>query len=230
MGASRQPTILSARPACRKIFKQSWIKMRGQKPFLSRSISKTGTPFFSGFKLRKGPKHALSAFNNLSVCWKRMKSYTHSWFLLVILTILASCAPTRAKTEPTPPVSSNTLAICQPSKIQISKDGLTEIQGTMSSDGELWALLFFNMAQTGRELKIVWRITGSGEYFSVQARHEDGTTISPSWGPEYHGGSSWQRPGQEWGIGFNFPKPGCWTLTVTRGSTTGEIRLDIIVP
>lgn len=100
----------------------------------------------------------------------------------------------------------------------------------MDSNGELWALLFFDKAQTGKDLKIVWRMTGSGEQFSIQAKHEDGTTASPIWGPEYHGGSSWHRPGEEWGAGFNFPKPGCWTLTVTRGSTVGHISLDVAAP
>ena len=94
----------------------------------------------------------------------------------------------------------------------------------------MWALLFFDKAHAKEDLKIVWRITGSGKQFTVQARNEDGTVVSPTWGPEDHGGSTWERPGYEWGTGFNFPKPGCWTLTATRGTTIGEIRLDILAP
>jgi hypothetical protein len=145
-----------------------------------------------------------------------MKNYILSWLLLAVLVILSAC--TSAK--PT----------CQPSKIQSSPDAFPEIQGTMDSEGELWALLFFDKAQAGKDLKIVWRITGEGEQFSIQAKHEDGTTVSPIWGPEYHGDSSWHRPGEEWGTGFNFPKPGCWMLTATRGSTIGHISLDIAAP
>jgi hypothetical protein len=97
----------------------------------------------------------------------------------------------------------------------------------MKSAGELWALLFFDKAQANKEQKIVWRITGTGTQFEVIARHEDGTIIHPIWGPALHGSSTWERPGDEWGTGFNFPKPGCWTLTATLGATTGEIRLEV---
>lgn len=127
-------------------------------------------------------------------------------------------------------LSTATPAACQPSRMQTSKNGIPEIQGTMRAEGEMWVLLFFDKAHAKEDLKIVWRITGSGEQFTVQARNEDGTVVSPTWGPDYHGSSTWERPGYEWGTGFNFPKPGCWTLTATRGTTIGEIRLDILAP
>ena len=100
----------------------------------------------------------------------------------------------------------------------------------MQTEGELWALLFFNKAVVDEEEKIVWRITGSGGDFNVQAQAEDGTLISPVWGPEHHESSTWDRPGEEWGTGFNFPKAGCWTLTVSYGETIGEISLDVVNP
>jgi hypothetical protein len=108
-----------------------------------------------------------------------------------------------------------------------SKYGFPEIQGTMKSPGELWALLFFDKVQANQEVKIVWRIMGTGGQFEIVAQHEDGTIIHPIWGPEFHDSSNWDRPGDEWGTGFNFPKPGCWTLTVTLGDTSGEIRLEV---
>jgi hypothetical protein len=98
----------------------------------------------------------------------------------------------------------------------------------MHSPGELWALLFFDKAQTNKDEKIVWRIKGTGQRFDIFAQHEDGTIVHPIWGPEYHDSSTWNRPGDEWGTGFNFPKPGCWTLTVTLGATTGDIRLRVL--
>jgi hypothetical protein len=97
----------------------------------------------------------------------------------------------------------------------------------MRSEGEVWALLFFDKAQAEQELKIVWKITGTDGELTVQARGEDGTVLSPVWGPEAHEGSNWNRPGDEWGTGFNFPEPGCWTLTATRGDITGEISLEV---
>ena len=151
---------------------------------------------------------------------------------ITISIVLAACAPTpnRIGATPAQPAPIATQPVCQPSLAQPSKNGFPEIQGTMKSEGEMWALLFFDKAYTKKEEKIVWRITGTGKQFDVKAQHEDGTIIHPIWGPEYHGSSNWERPGDEWGTGFNFPEPGCWTLTVTRGATTGEIRLDVLAP
>jgi len=96
----------------------------------------------------------------------------------------------------------------------------------MKTKGELWALLFFETAHVDEDEKIVWRISGEGDQFQAQAENEEGTRIQPVW-MEYHGGSNWQRPGQEWGTGFNFPSPGCWRITVNRGETTGTISLNV---
>jgi hypothetical protein len=97
----------------------------------------------------------------------------------------------------------------------------------MKSPGEVWALLFFGKAQALTEEKIVWRITGSGQP-DFQAQNDAGMVIHPIWGPDYHDSSTWNRPGEEWGTGFNFPQAGCWTITVTRGATVGEIRLRVL--
>jgi len=125
--------------------------------------------------------------------------------------------------------AAETPARCQPSKIQKSQNEFLEIQADMKSDGEAWALLFFETARAREDEKIVWRITGESDTFEAQAQSEDRTTIQPIW-KEYHGGSNWHRPGQEWGTGFNFPTPGCWTITVTRGETTGTISLEVLNP
>jgi len=139
-----------------------------------------------------------------------------------------SCAAPMSITTTAP--ATPTQAACDPSPLMTTENGLTEVQGTMHTEGELWALLFFNQAWVDNELKIVWRVTGEGE-FSVEARHQEGTLITvlgPIWGPEFHEGSNWERPGDEWGTGFNFPEPGCWTLMVKRGETIGEIRLKVL--
>ena len=153
--------------------------------------------------------------------------------LISISILLVACTPTlnHIEVSPSAPASAATQTTCQPSQIQKSENSFAEIQGTMNSDGELWALLFFEEAHANEDLKIAWRITGTGEEFQAEAQNEDGTiTALPVWGPEYHGGSSWERPGQEWGTGFSFPEPGCWTIKVTRGATTGEIMLDVLNP
>ena len=144
---------------------------------------------------------------------------------MVILFLLVACASTLVPAAPTA-----TQPACQPSKILKSKDKFPEIQGTMKSDGELWALLFFDSAAANQDLKFVWRITttGTGQGFHIEAKSENGKIILPIWGPEFHGGSNWNRPGEEWGTGFNFPEPGCWTITVTSGATIGEIYIDVL--
>jgi len=149
-------------------------------------------------------------------------------FLFFAISILImACAPTTNRPKN---VSTETQPACQPSKIQESKNSFPEIQGRMISEGEMGPLLFFEAAHTNEDKKIVCRITGTGEEFHAQAQNEHGTSILPVWGPEYHGGSNWERPGTEWGTGFNFPEPGCWTITITRGKTMGEIALDVLDP
>jgi len=151
---------------------------------------------------------------------------------MIILFLLVACASTLVPAADTSPKAAPTATqpACQPSKILISKNKFPEIQGTMKSEGELWALLFFDSAAANQDLKFVWRITttGTGQDFHIEAKSENGKTTLPIWGPEFHGGSTWNRPGEEWGTGFNFPEPGCWTITVTSGATIGEIYIDVL--
>ncbi len=112
---------------------------------------------------------------------------------------------------------------CVATPIQGGITNFPEVRGT-SDTQELWALLFTppKPFQTGHEVKIVWRMTGFGN-FSIVARHEDGTEVLPTWGPEAHGGSTWERPGAEYGTGFIFPKAGCWRMIVQHGNDSGEV-------
>ena len=150
---------------------------------------------------------------------------------IAISFLLAACDSTVNGTAPESP-STATQPVCLPSPILKSANSFPEIQGTMQSDGELWALLFFDAAHANEDLKFVWRITftGAGAGFHAQAENEKGTVLLPVWGPDFHESSTWKRPGQEWGTGFNFPTPGCWTITVTSGATKGEIYLDVLAP
>jgi hypothetical protein len=155
----------------------------------------------------------------------------HRLFILIFITIfLVACMPTLNRVDAVPTASTPlaTEPVCQPSLIQKSENSFPEIQATMKSDGEVWALLFFDEPHAKQDLKIVWRITGGGKEVIVQAQNEDGTISQPIWGPEFHVDSNWERPGTEWGTGFNFPEPGCWTLTVTLGKTEGEIILEVL--
>jgi len=154
--------------------------------------------------------------------------------LIAILVLLTACisateVPTTvpATETPTSIPPTSTPVSCQPSEILDTQIAFGEIQGDMQSDGTLWALLFFKAVYVDAEAKIVWRITGEGGEFEAQAQGEDGTVIQPVW-ERYHESSTWERPGLEWGTGFNFPTPGCWTITVTSGETTGTISLKVL--
>jgi len=97
--------------------------------------------------------------------------------------------------------------------------------------GDLWALFFADLRSSqavsdgivGKETKIVWRIQGAGDA-SFAAISPDGSRLAPSW-VTYHGGSPWNRPGDEWGTGFVFSQPGCWQLHVERADNDGDLWL-----
>lgn len=94
-----------------------------------------------------------------------------------------------------------------------------------ASSGSLVALLFGPEIRAGEQTKIAWRVTGTGDVrFSATG---PGPEQSPVWGPEEHGGSTFRYPGDEWGTGFVFPAPGCWTVHVTRDDMTGELPLPV---
>jgi hypothetical protein len=130
-----------------------------------------------------------------------------------------------------PPASGSsapvTTSTCPPTARLDGSAALPERQG--AGDGAtLWALLFPTgpVLTAGKEIKVVWRMTGSGD-FSVSATGPDGTVVKPVWGPEPHGGSSWNRPGGEWGTGWVFPTAGCWTVSAKRTTGSGYLVLRV---
>ncbi|MFY1673195.1 hypothetical protein ACN27G_25050 [Plantactinospora sp. WMMB334] len=109
-------------------------------------------------------------------------------------------------------------------------EGPPEVQGVANAGNSFWGLLFPRGGpelRAGRDEKIVWRMTGSGS-FGIRATGPGGANLGPVWGPVEHGGSSWTRPGDEWGTGWNFPTAGCWTLRANRsGGATGSVVLRV---
>ena len=117
---------------------------------------------------------------------------------------------------------------CQPpSPIHAAPSlGLPETQGT-AMGVQLWALFFASMPiHPKQEIKIVWKMTGSGS-FHLSAHGPHGMPAQPTFGPEEHEGSNWNRPGDEWGSGFIFPVAGCWNLHATRGTASGDVWLMV---
>jgi hypothetical protein len=80
--------------------------------------------------------------------------------------------------------------------------------------------------RTGQEVKIVWRMTGSGP-LRLSATSPQGRAVALRWGPEPHGGSNYERPGEEWGAGYLFGSAGCWHLRAQRTQGSADVWLRV---
>ena len=103
-----------------------------------------------------------------------------------------------------------------------------EVHGT-SVHGEIWGLALgpgHVPPRSGDELKIVWRMTGTGP-LHVTLTAPDGKRRPLVFGPEAHRVSNYHRPGDEWGTGFRFSAPGCWHISLTRTTTSGDVWLTV---
>lgn len=104
--------------------------------------------------------------------------------------------------------------------------GLHEVQGVASTGNQLWMLVdgIGPPLRTNTPTKLLWRMTGNGP-LTIFADGPQREQIRPAWGPVPHGGSSWTRPGDEWGTEFNMPRPGCWVLHAMRSDVTGQVSV-----
>ncbi len=163
------------------------------------------------------------------------------WLLAAAL--LASCQPQSSSATPSPsnslrpsPTPTTPIAAGQilgapgckppsPATPWQGPSGPPELRGT-ASGGELWALLDGGQfpEPKGLQLKIIWRMTGAGE-LHISASGPAGRIVQPDWGPQAHGGSNWERPGDEWGVGFTFPVAGCWDVHAVRDDTSGDVYI-----
>lgn len=108
--------------------------------------------------------------------------------------------------------------------------GVGDIRGR-ATGATLWALPFKPLPLiAGQEVKIAWRMTGSGppQFTVTSPSGEDADVLQ--WGPEAHSDSTWNRPGDEWGTGFHFTHAGCWRITVRRDNATGSISVKVVDP
>jgi hypothetical protein len=95
------------------------------------------------------------------------------------------------------------------------------------SRGGIWALFFDAVPpRANQEIKVVWRMTGAGD-FTFQVSDMDGKTVPLVWGPEGHGSSSWNHPGNEVGTGFKFPHSGCWQIHVAKPAVDADLWLEV---
>ena len=125
--------------------------------------------------------------------------------------------------------------VCQPTSTNADPILGPEAQAVSSTGIEVWALIFNTWplppgepvrVPVDEEVKIVWRATGDGDV-SFDAVGPNGETLTPVWGPDVHGGSSWDRPGDEWGTGWTFPETGCWSLRLHRGDASAALNTEV---
>jgi hypothetical protein len=140
---------------------------------------------------------------------------------LVAAVAMSSCSA--AEPDPSPLTSATQadlgvlgVAGCSPASPSVGEI----VQATGSEGVTAFGLLFGAEADAipgdGSTVKMAVRMTGAGE-LAVHLIGPDGSEEPLAWGPEPHGGSNFDRPGQEWGIGFSPDAPGCWQIAFERG-------------
>lgn len=139
-------------------------------------------------------------------------------------TTIAASVTTAAPAASTPTAADS--GACDRTPILTSD--LPEVQG-VGRDATIYGLVFLTHpgpVRAGEELKIVWRMTGQGD-LSVSYFAPDGRPGVLTFGPEAHGGSTYQRPGDEWGTGFSFDAAGCWRIHLERSVGSGDVWLPV---
>ena len=105
---------------------------------------------------------------------------------------------------------------------------MPEVHGT-GRDIQMWGLIMTGTpgpVRVHEDVKIVWRITGGGG-LRLTVRDPEGRPRRLRWGPDLHTGSDYTRPGDEWGAGYRFAEPGCWTLRARRGAASASVWLKV---
>jgi hypothetical protein len=158
--------------------------------------------------------------------------------VLVIGAATGGCTDSEPDVRPT--ASATTTADPTPSFGPLGNPGCTpesprsndEIQGTPGEPGTtLYGLIMVREGEgleTGIDIKIVWRMTGSRDgVLAVRLIDPDGGPKALAWGPDYHGGSTYHRPGEEWGTGIRFDKPGCWEIRMSTNTGHASAWVDV---
>lgn len=144
--------------------------------------------------------------------------WTRAWLSVAVGTavVVAGCTATDGAVKPPsqsqPSQSASSEKSCQ--------HGTGDDRSPLAGQGDLImnGLVFRTSSSplhTGQTIKFVWRVTGTGPA-KFTATGPSGSTIRPDWGPESHASSNFRAPGDEWGMGFTFPTPGCWIINVSR--------------
>lgn len=147
--------------------------------------------------------------------------------LLAVLLALPACSGDASSPDPLETAAVGGVG-CHPGSPIAPARAVPGIETRLTPHGiNGWALLYEQPPwEAGDEVKVVWRISGSGEVALV-ARGPGRLELAPSFGPEIHTGSNYDRPGDEWGSGFSLSSPGCWELEATRSEGSASIWLQV---
>lgn len=165
-----------------------------------------------------------------------------------VLLLVASAAGCTGTTDPQAATASTSVVLSDPTTTshsstpsgQASTECVTNTQpepapgGIRLPEAELvpdgldgWALLFPREPPwpQDEQAKVVWKVDGEGELTAV-ALGPSGERVEPEvLTPQ---GSNWDRPGDEWGSLWAFPRPGCWQLRVTRNGDSASFDVLIV--
>jgi hypothetical protein len=169
------------------------------------------------YRSRPGPRHALVVA------------------VLVLVSTLTACSSdgddgSNPKAQATPeatstPGSASVTRTARPCAHLQRSRAPVELHGRGTAS--LWGLILSQLPiRVGDEVKIVWRMTGSGS-MRVRAVSPQGHVAPLAWGPDAHGGSTYHRPGEEWGVGYRFTAPGCWRLHAQRDDGEADAWLYV---
>ena len=169
-------------------------------------------------------------------CIRTMTVRAVTLLIAVVITFACTSTPTAVKSvaSPSPSASGHLGSIgtagCKPAAtfhyLGGGTSGFPEA-GMDNSRGSIWALFFDAVPpRANQEIKVVWRMTGAGD-FTFRVSDKDGKTVPLVWGPEGHGSSSWNHPGNEVGTGFKFPHSGCWQIHIAKPAVDADLWLTV---
>ena len=160
--------------------------------------------------------------------------------LAAVVTAVGCSATSTDRSSAEPPDTTTTSTAVPPTTTvdRCEADGPTPIDAANgqgpevvgdASDATLYGLMFTHAPpiRAGDEVKIVWRMTGRGD-LSVWFVDPEGRQRPLVFGPEPHGSSNYDRPGDEWGTGFLFDRAGCWQIHLERDVGAGDVWIDVV--
>jgi hypothetical protein len=115
-------------------------------------------------------------------------------------------------------------ADCRPPSPAEQIDLGLEVHGT-GDRSDVWVL--FESAEplrSGQSIRAWWHVAGSHELELVLVGSDREIPVGDA-RPDPT--LPWNRPGDQWLSTVNFPQPGCWRISVTRGDAHGDVWVQV---